>query len=168
VVGIAAPLAGSTGAVALQSDQPIIASGLSVTVESGGRPDLMWLGPTPPIQGPAAVADGKQPDGGHTILYLSAPRGTARVKVGVPNGHTATLTVPAGKSIATEITGKVRESRGPQPFVVTPIGTAPVYGTRALYLAGAHGALITGEPLIGLPKPLPLPSVREDPHVAVR
>jgi hypothetical protein len=37
-----------------------------------------------------------------------------------------------------------------------------------LTFTGAHGALITGEPLVGLPTPIPLPVVREDPRVAVR
>lgn len=168
VVSVARPLAQSPGAVELSSDQPIIASGLSVTLETGGRPDLMWLGVTPPIQGAAAIADGKQPDGGHTILYLSAPQGAAQVRVTAPSGSATTIAIPAGKSIAAEISKTVHEPSGPQPFVVTPIGSAPVYGIRALYFAGAHGALITGEPLIGLPKPLPLPPVREDPRVAIR
>jgi hypothetical protein len=168
VVSLARPLAQSPGAVELQSDQPVIASGLSVTLESGGRPDIMWLGVSPPIQGSAAIADGKQPDGGHTILYLSAPLGAAQVRVTAPSGTTMTVSIPAGKTVAAEISKTVHEPSGPQPFVVTPVGAAPVYGIRALYLAGAHGALITGEPLIGLPKPIPLPPVREDPRVATR
>jgi hypothetical protein len=43
-----------------------------------------------------------------------------------------------------------------------------VYGVRVLEFSGAHGALITGEPLVGLPKPIALPPVREDPNAAVR
>lgn len=168
VVSLQRPLGESPGAAMLNSDQPIIASGLSVTLESGGRPDLMWLGPTPPIQGAAPIATGREPDGGHTILYLSAPQGAAQVKVTAPSGNSTMVSVPAGKSVAAEISKTVREPSGPQPFVVTPVGSAPVYGIRALYFAGAHGALITGEPLIGLPKPIPLPPVREDPRVAVR
>jgi hypothetical protein len=70
--------------------------------------------------------------------------------------------------VVADITKTVQIATGPRPFVVTPIGAAPVYGVRAMYFAGAHGALITGEPLVALPKPIVLPPVREDPRVAVR
>jgi hypothetical protein len=168
VVPIATPLAGSTGAVELSSDQPIIAAGIAVTVETGQRPDISWVAATHAVAGPAAIADGREPDGGHTFLYLSAPAGTARVRVSSPTGHSTTVTVPARTSIVSDITTTIREPSGPWPFVVTPIGSAPVYGVRAMYFPGAHGALITAEPLVALPRPIHLPPVREDPSVAVR
>lgn len=168
VIELTKALNGSSGAVELSSDQPIFANGLSVTLETGQRPDVMWLAATPPITGPAAIADGHEPDGGHTFVYLAAPQGPAHVRVSSPNGRSTTISVPGGHSLVTDITKTVQASTGPWPFVVTPIGPAPVYGVRAMYFAGAHGALIAAEPLIGLPTPIVLPPVREDPRVAVR
>jgi hypothetical protein len=167
-VDLAAALGGTTGAVELSSDQPIVAQGLSVSLAPPKRPDLMWLAATAPIAGPAAIADGREPDGGHTLLYLTAPQAAAQVTVSTPSGATKTISVPAGRSIATDITSTVKAASGPWPFVVTPVGSAPVYGVRVLTFTGAHGALITGEPLVGLPKPITLPPVREDPGVATR
>jgi hypothetical protein len=166
-IPISTQLAGSSGAVQLTSDQPIISAGISVTVETGQRPDVTWLAATPAVSGPAAIATGREPDGGHTFLYLSAPAGTARVRVSSPTGHSTTVTVPAGTSIVSDVTTTIKAPSGPWPFVVTPIGSAPVYGVRAMYFPGAHGALITAEPLIGLPRPIRLPPVREDPAIAV-
>jgi hypothetical protein len=158
---------GTTGAVELTSDQPIVAQGLSITPEPRQRPDLMWLAATPPISGPAAIADGKEPDGGHTLLLLSAPQAAEQVRVSTANGHSTTISVGAGRSVAVDVTATVRAAGGLWPFVVTPIGAAPVYGVRVLQFAGAHGALITGQPLFGLPAPIPLPPVRDDPRAAI-
>jgi Family of unknown function (DUF5719) len=166
VVDLDRAFAGTTGAVSLTSDQPVVAQGLSITPEPPHRPDLMWLAATAPISGSAAIADGKDPDGGHALLLLSAPAGAAQVRVSTPNGHSKTISVGAGRSVAADITATLRLAGGNQPFVVTPLGTAPVYGVRVLTFSGAHGALITGEPLVGLPAPIPLPPVREDPRVA--
>jgi hypothetical protein len=51
---------------------------------------------------------------------------------------------------------------------VTSTGAGPVYGVRVLSFAGAHGALITGEPLVALPTPIVLPAVRSNPRIAMR
>jgi len=168
VVSLAQVLGQSTGAVELSSDQPIVADGLSVTPDPPHRPDIMWLAATHPVLGSAAIADGREPDGGTTSLYLSAPQGAAQVRVSTPAGKSTTISIPAGRSVVSDVTSTVREASGPWPFVVTPVGPAPVYGIRVLEFTGAHGALITGEPLIGLPTPIPLPLVREDPTVAIR
>jgi hypothetical protein len=168
VVDIAKALGQTTGAVELDSDQPIVSQGLSVTPAPAKRPDLMWLAATSPLRGPAAIADGREPDGGQTFLYLAAPLGATQVTVSTPGGATTTISVPAGRSIATDITKTVKAAGGSWPFVVTPTGSAPVYGVRVLEFSGAHGALITGEPLVGLPPPITLPPVREDPAAAMR
>jgi hypothetical protein len=52
--------------------------------------------------------------------------------------------------------------------VVTPAGGGPVYVARELRFRGAHGALVTTQPLTPLPQPIPLPAVRLDPRIAVR
>jgi Family of unknown function (DUF5719) len=166
-VEIAKALNVSSGAVSLSSDQPIVANGLSVTVDPGQRPDIMWQAAAPPITNAAAVAGGREPDGGHTFLYLAAPQGAARVKVSAPTGRSTTISVPAGHSVVVDITTTIRTAIGSWPFVVTPLGSAPVYGVRAMYFNGAHGALITGEPVTGLPTPIVLPPVRDDPTVAL-
>lgn len=168
VINLDRALAGTTGGMQVTSDQPVVAEGASVIPDRPQRPDLMWSAATAPVAGPAPVADGREPDGGHTLLYLSAPQGAAQVRVSTPAGQTQTLSVRAGHSIAVDVTRTVRSSSASWPFVVTPVGSAPVYGVRVLQFAGAHGELLTGEPLVELPKPLVLPPVREDPTVAVR
>jgi hypothetical protein len=157
---------GTTGAVALTSDQPVFAQGLMRAMSPPRRPDLMWLAATPPISGAAPIADGRQPDGGGTFLMLSAPKAAAQVRVSAPNGHSTMVPVAAGHSVQVNVTTTVRTAGNVWPFVVTPVSGGPVYGVRVLYFNGAHGALITGEPLIGLPAPIPLPPVDEDQRIA--
>jgi Family of unknown function (DUF5719) len=165
-VNLDRPLGGATGAVMFSSDQPVVAEGVSVTPDKPRRPDLMWLAATAPLTGSAAVADGREPDGGHCLLLLSAPAGTAQVRVNTPGGHSTTISVPAGHSVSVDVTGTVKAGGGQWSFVATPVGAAPVYGVRVLEFTGAHGELITSEPLVGLPTPIVLPPVRADPRVA--
>jgi hypothetical protein len=167
-IDLTAALGQSSGAVTLVSDQPVLANGISVIPSRGQRPDLMWTAATPPLTHPAAIANGRQPDGGPTWLYLTAPGAAAQVRVTGSTGHTRTISIPAGKSVAADITATIRSSAVSWPFTVTPIGSAPVYGVDALRFSGAHGALIASEPLVGLPTPIALPPVREDPAAAVR
>ncbi|MBV9870341.1 MAG: hypothetical protein JO214_06935 [Frankiaceae bacterium] len=166
-ISVSAQLGKSGGAALLTSDQPVIASGLSVIPASGKRPDLMWSAAIPPLHTPAGIGNGHQPDGGHTYLYLSAPDAAASVKVTAPGGRARTIAVPAKRSTVTDITATIKSAAVTWPFVVTPLGSAPVYGVVAMSFAGAHGSLAASEPLIGLPTPIPLPPVREDARVAV-
>lgn len=173
LISLEKPLAGGTGAVELTSDQPVLATGVSSSTAPPHRPDLMWLAATNPLNGSAGVATGRDPDGGPCLLLLSAPQGRAEVRVSTPSGKSTTISVPAGHSLAVNITATIREPASQAgaaswPFVVTSVGSAPVYGVRVLTFAGAHGALVTGEPLVALPAPIVLPAVREDPRVAVR
>jgi hypothetical protein len=161
------PLGESSGAVTMTSDQPIIANGISVVPDPGQRPDLMWTAATPPLAGSAAIANGHQPDGGSTFLYLVAPQGASQVRVTGSGGHTQTVSIPAGKAVVADITATIKSTAVAWPYVVTPVGPAPVYGVAAMTFTGAHGQLITSEPLTALPTPIPLPPVREDPSVAV-
>jgi hypothetical protein len=163
----------TTGAVELTSDQPVIAEGLSRSTDAPHRPDLMWLAATPPLDGSAGIATGREPDGGDCFLLLAAPAGAASVVVSTPDGKSTTISVPAGRSVSVDITSTVRETAGQPgaatwPFVVTSTGSAPVYGIRMLTFIGAHGALVTGEPLIALPTPIVLPAVRPDARIATR
>jgi hypothetical protein len=165
---------GSTGAVELTSDQPVIAAGLSVaTTTSPNRPDLMWLAATPPLVGSAGFAIGRELTGGRCYLLLSAPQGAAQVRVSTPAGGSQVISVPAGSSVTADITATIQPKAGEPgagtwPFVVTSVGSAPVYGVRVLRFAGALGPLITDAPLLALPTPIVLPAVRSDPNIATR
>lgn len=164
---------GTTGAVELTSDQPVIAQGLSVTLAKAGRPDLMWLAATPALLGSAGVADGRELTGGHCLLLLTAPQAPAQVRVTTPAGGSRLISVPAGRSISVDVTSAIQPSAGEPgggtwPFVVTAVGSAPVYGVRVLQFTGPRGALITDQPLLALPTPIVLPMVRQDPRIATR
>jgi hypothetical protein len=166
-IDITKAMSGATGAVLLSSDQPVIASGRS-TSAPGGRlsPDYFWSAVTPAVSGPAAVAIGREPDGGDCILLLSAPQGAASVRVTTPDAGNQAISIPAGHSVEVDITDTVRSPSTSWPFVVTPVGDQPVYGVRLLHFDGDHGPLNTAEPLVTLPSPIPLPPVREDPRLA--
>jgi Family of unknown function (DUF5719) len=168
-IDLSKALDGGTGAVMLDSDQPVVAEGRTIIAPSGRklRPDLSWAPATQPLSGPAGVAIGREPDGGVCVLILSAPAGAASVRVTTPSGGSRVVTVTARHSVSVDITDTVRAKSGDWPFLVTPIGTAPVYVARQLYFAGAHGALVTTEPVTPLPSPIPLPPVRADPRIAV-
>jgi hypothetical protein len=101
-------------------------------------------------------------------LLLSAPSTGASVRLTTPSGGSRTFTVAAGHSAELDVTQIVRSGTGPWPFVVTPAGGGPVYVARELRFRGAHGALVTTQPLTPLPQPIPLPAVRLDPRIAVR
>jgi hypothetical protein len=159
-----------SGAVVVDSDHPVLAQVRTMIVPSGPklRPDLSWAAATQPLSGPAAVALGRDPDGGVCVLMLSAPEGEASVRITTPSGGDQVVHVDARHSVSVDVTDTVRAKSGDWPFVVTPIGDAPVYATRQLYFSGAHGALVTTEPIAPLPSPIPLPGVRQDPRIAVR
>jgi hypothetical protein len=165
---------GATGAVELTSDQAVAAEGLSVASASApNRPDLMWLAATPPLVGSAGVAIGRELTGGKCYLLLSAPQAAAQVRVSTPAGGSQVISVPAGRSITVDITATIepkpgQPGAGTWPFVVTSVGSAPVYGIRVLRFAGALGPLITDQPLLALPTPIVLPAVRSDPSIATR
>jgi Family of unknown function (DUF5719) len=173
VVTLDRAFAGTTGAVALTSDQPVVAQGMSRTSAPPHRPDLMWLAATAPLRGSTGIATGREPDGGRCFLLLSAPQGQAQVQITTPAGGSSTISVPAGHSVAVDITATIRVAPGQPgaaswPFVVTSTGSAPVYGMRMLTFSGAHGALVTGEPLVTLPAAIALPAVHADPRIAMR
>jgi hypothetical protein len=160
-----------SGAVLLDSDVPVFASGQASIVpgRSQLRPDFVWLPAATPLTSPAAIAVGREPEGGDTAVILTAPTTQAgSVRLTTPDGKSRTLDVAAGHSVETYITDTVKAKTGPWSFVVTPTGDGPVYVVRMLLLHGAHGALVTAETATPLPLPLPLPAVREDPRIAVR
>jgi hypothetical protein len=173
VVTLDRAFAGSTGAVTYTSTRPVVAGGLSEAVARQQRPDLAWLAATAPIEGSAAVATGRAPLGGTCRLLLSAPSGAATVEVRTPSGSHTTIKVPAGRSVAVDITDFINGSRAHPaavswPFAVNVTGPAAVYGVRELFTSGAHGPLVSSEPLVDLPAPLRLPVVRENPRLATR
>jgi hypothetical protein len=168
VIDLTKVFGGQTGAVEWTSDQPVVGEGLVVLTDPGLRPDLTWLAAVPPLSGPAAIANGSEPDGGKAILVLTAPGGAATAKLTTTAGKSRTINVAAGTSLAVDVTATIGAGSNPAAFVVTPMGVAPVYGIRLLSFRGAHGALISSEPLLSLPHPIQLPLVREDPRVAVR
>jgi hypothetical protein len=167
-VDLTKALGAATGAVTVTSDQPVVAQGLAVTTATGGGfPDLQWEAATPPLTGPGAFADGREPDAGPTSLLLSAPAGAASVRITTLHGSSKIVAIAAGHSISTVLAtvGRVAATSG---ATVTPIGSAPVYVTRQMSFAGAHGPLATSEPVLALPTPLPLPVVTEDQRVGLR
>jgi hypothetical protein len=169
IVDLTKALAGATGAVMVQADQPVVAQGLAVTTAAGGSPDLQWEAATPALTGPGAFADGSEPDGGHTTLLVTAPGGAATIRIAGLGGQPArTVNIAAGHSITTDITTLTGRNAAISGAVVTPIGSAPVYVTRVMSFTGAHGALRTSEPVLALPTPLRLPTVVEDQRTAVR
>jgi hypothetical protein len=158
---------GGTGAVMVTSDQPVAAQGLAITTATGLLPDLQWQAATPALTGPAGFADGREPDGGPTVLLLSAPAGAASVRITTLHGTSKTIGVAAGHSTST-VLATLGHSAATSGATVTPFGSAPVYVTRELSFAGAHGPLTTSEPVLALPTPLPLPVVTEDERAALR
>jgi hypothetical protein len=168
VVDLTKALAGVTGAVTVSADQPVVAQGLAITTATGELPDLQWLAATPALRSSGAFANGREPDGGNATLLLTAPAGAATVRITSLDGKSETITVPAGHSLATILTTLTGVSAPTSGAVVTPTGSAPVYATRELSFAGAHGALTTSEPVLALPTPLPLPEVTQDLRAAVR
>jgi hypothetical protein len=170
-VDVTQALGSVSGTVILASDAPVFASGQAALVPRRGnlRPDFIWLAATKPLKSPAAVAIGREPEGGDCVLILSAPgNNSGRVRLTTPGGASRTIDIEAGHTVQTYVTDTVKTKSGPWSFVLTSTGDGAVYAVRMLLLHGAHGALMTSEPVTPLPLPLPLPAVRHDPRIAVR
>ena len=170
-VDVTKALGGQSGAVMLTSDVPVFASGQASLVPGNRRlrPDFVWLAATNPLTSPAAVAIGREPEGGDCVLILTAPGDRAgSVRLTTPGGRSRTIDVEAGHTVQAYVTDTVKSPNSPWSFVVTSTGDGPVHAVRTLLLHGAHGALLTTEPLTSLPLPIALPQVRQEPRLAVR
>ncbi|MBV9097985.1 MAG: hypothetical protein JO079_08000 [Frankiaceae bacterium] len=166
-VDLSAALAGEPAAVVGTSDQPVLAEARMTAHVRAEYDDMAWIPASAPLSGPAGLAASTAPFNQGVYLVLAAPRAAVRVRIAVPGGASAVVTVPAGRTIQVDPRSLLHaNSVGALAFV--PLGTDPVYATRVLYAKGAHGPLITTEVPLVIPAPIVLPPVVEDPRAASR
>jgi hypothetical protein len=168
VVDVTDGLDAGPGAVVLHSDEPVTAAGFTSypARSSRERPDFQWQPAARAIDGDAVLPDNTSPFDQVVRIYLTAPKGAGRVRVTAADGTTHVVEIRAGRTVAFA-PGPVLGPATSGPLVLTPLGDAPVYASRTLFAAGAHGPLLTAEQPTSLPRPVPRPPARPDPRAAL-
>lgn len=166
-VDLSAILAAEVAGVVITSDVPVTAAGMTALRPTTGFTELAWLPAQRPLPGPAAIAGNAPPFGQKVSLILTAPAGAAKLRLTTSSGSTATISVPAGRTINVDLRALLHAGAGgPGPLLFTPLD-APVYVVRTLYAAGAHGPLMAASAPMVLPKATDLPPVVADPRAAL-
>lgn len=135
---------------------PVLAS---VFVENRARfnpiQEFAYVGAARALDGPALVTDARVGRDVDTFLFLSAPDGPATVEVAMmplARGDEKSLppkrriTVPHGRLVMVPFAAKpyaVNRTGQLRPFVVTPLGGAPVFAARVISEIGLRGPLFT-------------------------
>lgn len=167
-VDLSDSVGGEAAAVAVSSDLPVAAEGLTAQTPTTGFRELMWLPAQPPLTTPAGIANDIPPLAQHVGLVLTAPGATAQVRVTAAGGGSATVSVPAGRTVDVDLRTLLHAgTSGPGPLLLTPLGSAPVYALRTMYAVGAHGPLLASAAPTVLPQPTRLPPVVADLRAAL-
>ncbi|MEP7024527.1 MAG: DUF5719 family protein [Actinomycetota bacterium] len=151
--------------IRIKSSVPVTAS-IAVTGGAAGAPGVFTVA-TPPILEQAVAADNISESTEGTVV-LSAPQGTARVRItDAPSGKHATAARPSKiVVIAAKHTVVFRLHRpartpaqSPYAVVVTPLsGSGPVYAGRVLIISGTVQSILPLGPALTA---VPLPAARE-------
>src|SRR5207302_5143403 len=115
--------------------------------------DMSWVPAAPPLSGPAGVAANAPPFNQEVYVVLAAPKSPARVRIAVPGGASAVITVPAGRALQIDLQAALHVTNVGAVLLV-PLDGGPVYVARTLHAHGAHGPLITTEVPLVLPAPI--------------
>ena len=167
-VDLSGAISGEAAAVAVSSDNPVVASGFTAQSPTSGFRELTWLAASPPMRGPAGVANNVPPFGQQVHLILTAPDAPARVRVSTTGTQSAVVTVPSGRTIDVDLLSLLHAgSGGPGPLLLTPLDQAAVYVVRTMYAEGAHGPLLAASTPLQLPQPTVLPPVVPDVRAAL-
>jgi hypothetical protein len=166
-VDLADSFRGLGGAVALDSDQPILAAGYS-KVTAAGRdmfPDLQWQPSAAALSGPAGLPSNAPPFRQTSRVFFAAPTTAAEVRV-VGRDGSRLIKIPAGRMVPADVRDDLGGT-GLAPLRFELVSGGPVYLSRTLFALGAHGPLITAEQPTPLPPPVLLPAVVQDPRAAL-
>jgi hypothetical protein len=165
---LSSALGGEPGALVMNSDQPVVAEGVSIAFVAHRYEDVAWHPASTPITTTAVLPANAPPFGQRSTLLLTAPDGAVRVRLMTTGGVSRIVTVPAGRTVQVDLRAALgRQSSVPGPVVLEPLTSQPVYGSRILFAEGAHGPLITSEVPAQLPTPLVVPAAVEDLRAAL-
>jgi hypothetical protein len=155
------------GAIVLNSDQPVVAAGLTKLITPGARmrPDIQWQPAVAALTDPAVLPDNLPPFERAVRLYLVAPDAAGSVRLTTSDGRSKVVQIEEGRTAVIDLEAEFGDA-GFGPLVMTPVGAAPVYVSRSLYALGAHGPLVTAIQPVVLPRPVQLPPVVDDPRAA--
>lgn len=166
-IDLGAAISGEAATVTTTSDVPVIATGRIVLHPSSGFDELAWLPAQSPLQAPAGIAANSPPFGQQVALVMAAPQDAATVSLRSVNGRSATVHVPAGRTILVDLRALLHgNAAGPGAIEFTATSGGPVYAIRLLHALGAHGPLVAVEVPSVLPSPTRLPPVEPDLRAA--
>jgi hypothetical protein len=166
-VDLSSSVSGTVAAVTLASNQPVVTAAM---IQPAARPpllsDLGWLPAAVPLTAPGGWADNRPPFGTALRVQLCAPAAAATVRL-TAAGHSKVVQVPAGRTVSVApLSGLTVAATG--PLLLTPLSGGPVYASRSLYALGAHGPLLSTEPITLFPQAQTLPPVTPDPRAGLR
>ena len=166
-VDLSGAISGEAAAALVSSDVPVTAAGLTAQQPTNGLRELAWLPAQRPLVSAAGVANNVPPFAQKVNLVVTAPQAAARLRISAPGGATATVAVPAGRTVNVDLRAALHAGAGgPGPLLLSPLD-APVYVMRTMYATGAHGPLMTASAPVVLPQPVSLPPVVSDPRAAL-
>jgi len=166
-VDLSTAISGEAGAVMVSSDVPVSSAAITAQRPATGFRELAWLPAQTALSGPAGIAANVPPFNQKADLIVTAPAGTAKLRLDTPSGASAVITVPGGRTVDVDLRAILHAGPGgPGPLRLTPLD-APVYVVRTLYAMGDHGPLLAAAAPMVLPKAIALPPVVSDPRAAL-
>jgi hypothetical protein len=161
------PLGGEAGSVVVDSDQPIVAEGVSIAFVEHHYEDVAWHPAQPAITATVVLPANPPPLGEVVSLQLTAPAGATRVRLVAAGGTSREVDVPAGRTIQVDLKAALHAGpNGPGPVLIEPLTGQPLYASRLLFAQGAHGPLAATEVPVPLPRPVVVPPVVADLRAA--
>lgn len=157
----------NVAAVVVTSDQPVVVQGNISRGMGGYFTDRAWTAATAPLDRTGALATDVRTAGESSLLLVSAPVASGRVRVqDLQTGRHAVVAVAAGYTVAYRPDLLLPSGSG--ALLVTPLpGSGPLYAARVLAIDGLHGPLLTVLSLANLPGSVTLPPAAYDPRAAL-
>ncbi len=160
-------LRGQPVSVLVEAEVPVVA-GLRVTRTVGDATDAAFLGATPPLPGPAVIADARTSNAFTTTLLLTARNTDGQVQVttfGPGQPRARTVRIPKDTTVTLDLTGPGNAAQ--YAAVVEPRpGSGEIYATRLLQ--GRKSASFTLLPLLGARYTATIPDVSNDMSAGLR
>ncbi|KWX02344.1 putative secreted protein [Carbonactinospora thermoautotrophica] len=154
-------LRGQPVAVLVEAQVPVVA-GLRVTRQVGKAAEAAFLAATPPLAGPAVIADARTSSTFTTTLLLTARTADGQVKVttfGSGQPRTRTVRIPKDTTVTVDLAGPGKATQY-AVFVEPQPGSGEIYATRLLQ--AEKSASFTLLPLLGARYTATIPDVAND------
>lgn len=160
---------GEASALKLTAARADVLVGVRVTRGAGDATDVAYLAPTPALTGRAVLSDNRAGGTLGSVVYLTAPANTAKVKLTATSGGepaTSEVEVPGGMTVA--VPAPVPAGATQFALTVEPLpGSGPVHGARMVAEQLDKVPLFTIQGLTTARDTVALPTVSGDMSIMV-